>query len=239
MLLQNSLLGYDNSLGRKLNLENIMNLKQKLARRIHNVLSNTELMTENMRSPKTIGLAWVARTLMNYSNAQVSIDIVNKMKIKKTDHVLELGVGNGMAIKEIAKISGNNVIGVEISAEFRRNLLKMKLPENVVILGNDAKDLSTEISDGSIDKLLAINVIYFLKPIGEYILEFKRILKKGGIGYLGCKFESIKNFDVEVAPNRSEKEIISQLSKVGFNVSSEFIDLGEDRSRYTLIQFQK
>jgi len=196
-------------------------------------------MTENMRSPKTIGLAWVARTLMNYSNAQVSIDIVNKMKIKKTDHVLELGVGNGMAIKEIAKISGNNVIGVEISAEFRRNLLKMKLPENIVILGNDAKDLSTEISDGSIDKLLAINVIYFLKPIGEYILEFKRILKKGGIGYLGCKFESIKNFDVEVAPNRSEKEIISQLSKVGFNVSSEFIDLGEDRSRYTLIQFQK
>ena len=181
MLLQNSLLGYDNSLGRKLNLENIMNLKQKLARRIHNALSNTELMTENMRSPKTIGLAWVARTLMNYSNAQVSIDIVNKMKIKKTDHVLELGVGNGMAIKEIAKISGNNVIGVEISAEFRRNLLKMKLPENIVILGNDAKDLSTEISDGSIDKLLAINVIYFLKPIGEYILEFKRILKKGGI----------------------------------------------------------
>ena len=239
MLLQNSLIGYDNSLGRKLNLENIMNLKQKLARRIHNVLSNTELMTENMRSPKTIGLAWVARTLMNYSNAQVSIDIVNKMKIKKTDHVLELGVGNGMAIKEIAKISGNNVIGVEISAEFRRNLLKMKLPENIVILGNDAKDLSAEISDGSIDKLLAINVIYFLKPIGEYILEFKRILKKGGIGYLGCKFESIKNFDVEVAPNRSEKEIISQLSKVGFNVSSEFIDLGEDRSRYTLIQFQK
>ena len=239
MLLQNSLLGYNNSLGRKLNLENIMNLKQKLARRIHNVLSNTELMTENMRSPKTIGLAWVARTLMNYSNAQVSIDIVNKMKIKKTDHVLELGVGNGMAIKEIAKISGNNVIGVEISAEFRRNLLKMKLPENIVILGSDAKDLSTDISDGSIDKLLAINVIYFLKPIGEYILEFKRILKKGGIGYLGCKFESIKNFDVEVAPNRSEKEIISQLSKVGFNVSSEFIDLGEDRSRYTLIQFQK
>ena len=216
-----------------------MDFKIFTARQIHKFLQHAELMTENMRSPKTIGLAWVARTLMNYSNAQVSIDIVNKMKIKKTDHVLELGVGNGMAIKEIAKISGNNVIGVEISAEFRRNLLKMKLPENIVILGNDAKDLSTEISDGSIDKLLAINVIYFLKPIGGYILEFKRILKKGGIGYLGCKFESIKNFDVEVAPNRSEKEIISQLSKVGFNVSSEFIDLGEDRSRYTLIQFQK
>ena len=56
---------------------------------------------------------------------------------------------------------------------------------------------------------------------------------------MGCKFESIKNFDIEVAPNRDEKAIISQLSKLGFNASSEFIDLGEDRSRYTLIQFEK
>jgi len=216
-----------------------MKLKLIVARWIHKFLIHTELMTENMRSPKTIGLAWVARTLMNYSNAQVSIDIVSRMKLEKTDHVLELGVGNGLAIKEIAKIIGNKIIGVEISAEFRRNLLKMKLPKNIVILENDAKDLSNKVPDGSIDKLLAINVIYFLKPIEEYILEFKRILKKGGIGYLGCKFESIKNFDIEVAPNRDEKAIISQLSRLGFNASSDFIDLGEDRSRYTLIQFEK
>ena len=216
-----------------------MKLKLIVARWIHKFLIHTELMTENMRSPKTIGLSWVARTLMNYSNAQVSIDIVNRMKLKKTDNVLELGVGNGLAIKEIAKISRNNIIGVEISAEFRRNLLKMKLPKNIVILENDAKDLSNEIPDGSIDKLLAINVIYFLKPIEEYILEFKRILKKGGIGYLGCKFESIKNFDIEVAPNRDEGAIITQLLNLGFSASSEFIDLGEDRSRYTLIKFEK
>ena len=216
-----------------------MHFKVIIARWIHQILCHTELMTENMRSPKTMGLAWVARTLMNYSNAQVSTDLVNRMKLKKTDHVLELGVGNGLAIQEIAKISEQQIIGVEISKEFRRNLSRMKLRKNIVILEKDAKDLSNEIPDGSIDKLLAINVIYFLKPIEEYILEFKRILKKGGIGYLGCKFESIKNFDIEVAPNRDEREIISQLSNVGFNASSQFIDLGEDRSRYTLIQFEK
>ena len=216
-----------------------MNFKLIVARWIHKLLIHTELMTENMRSPQTIGLAWVARTLMNYSNAQVSIDFVNRKIVKKTDHVLELGVGNGLAIKDFAKFSGNNIIGVDISAEFRRNLLKMKLPKNIVILENDAKDLSNEIPDGSIDKILAINVIYFLKPLGDYILEFKRILKKGGIGYLGCKFESIKNFDIEVAPNRDERAIISQLSNLGFNASSDFIDLGEDRSRYTFIRFEK
>ena len=216
-----------------------MDFKIFIARQIHKFLQHTELMTENMRSPKTIGLAWVARTLMNYSNAQVSIDIVNRMNLEKTDHVLELGVGNGLAIKEIAKISENKIIGIEISAEFRKKLLNKNLPKNIVILENDAKDLSNEIPDGSIDKLLAINVIYFLKPIEEYILEFKRILKKGGIGYLGCKFESIKNFDIEVAPNRDEGAIITQLLNLGLSASSEFIDLGEDRSRYALIKFEK
>ena len=216
-----------------------MDFKIFIARQTHKFLQHTEWMTENMRSPKTIGLAWVARTLMNYSNAQVSIDIVNRMNLKKTDHVLELGVGNGLAIKEIAKISENKIIGIEISAEFRKKLLNKQLPKNIVILENDAKDLSNEIPDGSIDKLLAINVIYFLKPIEEYILEFKRILKKGGIGYLGCKFESIKNFDIEVAPNRDEGAIITQLLNLGLSTSSEFIDLGEDRSRYTLIKFEK
>ena len=216
-----------------------MDFKIFIARQTHKFLQHTEWMTENMRSPKTIGLAWVARTLMNYSNAQVSIDIVNRMNLKTTDHVLELGVGNGLAIKEIAKISENKIIGIEISAEFRKKLLNKQLPKNIVILENDAKDLSNEIPDGSIDKLLGINVIYFLKPIEEYILEFKRILKKGGIGYLGCKFESIKNFDIEVAPNRDEGAIITQLLNLGFSASSEFIDLGEDRSRYTLIKFEK
>ncbi len=216
-----------------------MDFKIFIARQIHKFLQHTEWMTENMKSPKTIGLAWVARTLMNYSNAQVSIDIVNRMNLKTTDHVLEIGVGNGLAIKEIAKISENKIIGIEISAEFRKKLLNKQLPKNIVILENDAKDLSNEIPDGSIDKLLAINVIYFLKPIEEYILEFKRILKRGGIGYLGCKFESIKNFDIEVAPNRDEGAIITQLLNLGFSASSEFIDLGEDRSRYTLIQFEK
>ena len=216
-----------------------MDFKIFIARQTHKFLQHTEWMTENMRSPKTIGLAWVARTLMNYSNAQVSIDIVNRMNLKTTDHVLELGVGNGLAIKEIAKISENKIIGIEISAEFRKKLLNKNLPKNIAILENDAKDLSNEIPDGSIDKLLAINVIYFLKPIEEYILEFKRILKKGGIGYLGCKFESIKNFDIEVAPNKDERAIINTLSNLGFNVSSEFVDLGEDRSRYTFIRFEK
>ena len=56
---------------------------------------------------------------------------------------------------------------------------------------------------------------------------------------MGCKFESIKNFDIEVDPNRNEKEIISQISTVGFNTSSKFLDLTDARLRYTFIQFEK
>ncbi len=31
--------------------------------------------------------------------------------------------------------------------------------------------------------------------------------KKGGIGYLGCKFESIKNFVIEVVPKEMKEKL--------------------------------
>ena len=67
----------------------------------------------------------------------------------------------------------------------------MKLPKNIVILENDAKDLSNEIPDGSIDKLLAINVIYFLKPIIENMKTHKLLnehIIKSQFKYLGGSF---------------------------------------------------
>mgnify|MGYP003299456267 CR=1 FL=1 len=168
-------------------------------------------------------------------------DIKENERVLIVDDVLSTG-GTLDAIILGVEAIGADIQSVIVVVEKGPGLQKLqkKYPKlNIVILENDAKDLSNEIPDGSIDKLLAINVIYFLKPIEEYILEFKRILKKGGIGYLGCKFESIKNFDIEVAPNRDEGAIIAQLLNLGFSASSEFIDLGEDRSRYTLIKFEK
>ena len=115
----------------------------------------------------------------------------------------------------------------------------LNLPKNISILGNDASDLKDEISDNTVNKLLGVNLVYFLNPLNLYLDEFFRILKLGGLGFFACKFDKIQGFDETVAPNKSEVQVIAALAKAGFETTSDFIDLGDENSRYTTIKFHK
>tara|TARA_B100000780_G_scaffold195566_1_gene137977 strand:+ start:844 stop:1104 length:261 start_codon:yes stop_codon:yes gene_type:complete len=85
------------------------------------------------------------------------------------------------------------------------------LSENVSILKNDARKIKGEIGDNSIDKLLGVNLVYFLAPLNVYLNEFFRILKSGGMGIFACKFDKIQGFDEAMAPNKSEAAVIEAL----------------------------
>ncbi|NCV18751.1 MAG: methyltransferase domain-containing protein, partial [Rhodobacterales bacterium] len=135
--------------------------------------------------------------------------------------------------------TSNEVYAVEISKAFRRQLRALKLAKNVSIIKNDARNLKNEISDNTIDKLLGVNLVYFLKPLNIYVDEFFRILKPGGVGLFACKFDKIQEFDDTVAPNKSEAQVITALVDAGFETTSEYIDLGDANSRFTAIKFCK
>ena len=131
------------------------------------------------------------------------------------------------------------VYAVEISGIFRSQLRALNLGQNVSILDRDASNLKSEIDDNSIDKLLGVNLVYFLTPLNVYLDEFFRIMKPGGMGIFACKFDKIQNFDETVAPNKSEADVVQALLQSGFKATSEFIDLGDINSRYTAIKFYK
>ena len=103
----------------------------------------------------------------------------------------------------------------------------------------DAIDLKDEISDNTVNKLLSINLVYFLNPLNLYLDEIFRILKLGKIGFFACKFDKIQRFDEAVAPNKSEVPVIAALAEAGFEATSDFVDLGDGNSRYTAIKFHK
>ena len=103
----------------------------------------------------------------------------------------------------------------------------------------DAIDLKDEISDNTVNKLLSINLVYFLNPLNLYLDEFFRILKLGKIGFFACKFDKIQRFDEAVAPNKSKVLVIAALVEAGFEATSDFVDLGDGNSRYTAIKFHK
>ena len=211
-------------------LENLLNI---LAINLHKFFKNTRIMAENLRSPNTFFFGFIAKRLMLVGNQKVVEDSVKRLNIKSEDKILEVGSGNGQALIEILKKNPKKIKVIEISPIFR-NHLKNKFGKKIEVYENDAKNLRGIINNCSIDKILLINVIYFLNPLELYLKELKRILNKDGTIFIAGKFEAVKTFDDNVFQNKKITELLKVLKKF-FKVSYEFVDLGDLNSRYYAI----
>ena len=215
-------------------LENLLNI---LAINLHKFFKNTRIMAENLRSPNTFFFGFIAKRLMLVGNQKVIEDSVKRLNIKSEDKILEVGSGNGQALIEILKKNPKKIKVIEISPIFR-NHLKNKFGKKIEVYKNDAKNLRGIINNSSIDKILLINVIYFLNPLELYLKELKRILNKDGTIFIAGKFEAVKTFDDNVFQNKKITELLKVLKKF-FKVSYEFLDLGDLNSRYYAIYLKK
>ena len=215
-------------------IENLLNV---LAINLHKFFKNTRIMAENLRSPNTFFFGFIAKRLMLVGNQKVIEDSVKRLNIKSEDKILEVGSGNGQALIEILKKNPKKIKVIEISPIFR-NHLKNKFGKKIEVYENDAKNLKGIINNSSIDKILLINVIYFLNPLELYLNELKRILNKDGTIFIAGKFEAVKTFDDNVFQNKKITELLKVLKKF-FKVSYEFVDLGDLNSRYYAIYLKK
>ena len=215
-------------------LENLLNI---LAINLHKFFKNTRIMAENLRSPNTFFFGFIAKRLMLVGNQKVIEDSVKRLNIKSEDKILEVGSGNGQALIEILKKNPKIIKVIEISLIFR-NHLKNKFGKKIEVYENDAKNLKGVINNSSINKILLINVIYFLNPLELYLKELKRILNKDGTIFIAGKFEAVKTFDDNVFQNKKITELLKVLKKF-FKVSYEFVDLGDLNSRYYAIYLKK
>ena len=214
-------------------------LKFYFYRFVYSRLKHTKLMTQNMKSPNNGFLGNIAKYLMVNFNKIIINDSVKKLNIKKNDKVIEIGSGNGQAIDEMLKLTKQNITSIEVSEKFRTELIKKFHNKDVTFFSNDAKDLNGIFKNNTFNKLLAVNVVYFLTPLNFYANEFYRILKMDGEGLLACKFDGIKKFDNSTAPNRDLKDVVKVFQNAGFKVNIEFVDSNNEHEKYHLIFIRK
>ena len=185
---------------------------------IFKLFNNTSVMAENLRSPKHFFFGYIAKKVMVMGNQRVIEDSVRRLNVREADTVLEIGSGNGQAIIEILKKEPKEIKVIEVSSIFRK-ILERQFQNKIEILDNDAKDLKGIINTNSIDKLLLINVVYFLDPLESYLKEFRRILKKDGIVLIAGKFDAVRNFDDKIFKNKDIETLLKTLNKY-FSVDS-------------------
>ena len=98
------------------------------------------------------------------------------------------------------------------------------------IRGEDAASLSF-VSDASVDRVLGMNVIYFLDPLDIYLREVHRILKPGGFVVWGCK-EPAKQGDPKVFVNTDWDKCLGSMEAAGFRAEKGSVRL-EGMASYT------
>ena len=201
-------------------------------------IKDTEIMAQNMRSPKHFIFGYIAKRIMLFGNQKVIEDSVARLGISNDDVVIEIGSGNGQALLEIEKKKPSKIYAVEISEDFRKDLCSRFNSAKITITGNDAANLASIVPDKSIDKAILINVIYFLDPLDTYLEELKRILKTSGVIVIAGKFGLAQGFEPKIFKNTDRQKIMPALEE-HFAVTSTYVDLGDESSRYHAFKLTK
>jgi len=120
---------------------------------------------------------------MIHDNRDANYWTVGLLGINPTDHVLEVGFGPGLAIQRVAAIvSKGHVAGVD-SPETMLNLARKRNAAGIAAGRVELKkgDISSlPYPSDSFDKVLAVNVIYFLADPVANLQEVCRVTKLGG-----------------------------------------------------------
>ena len=125
---------------------------------------------DEMRSPSSGCMGWMARNIMKGEMKFHAAAVDALLDVQPGSTVLELGSGSGGALRQILTKSPAKVYSVEISDVYRKELAANAECAAAIsagklsIHGDDAKALSF-IPSGSVDRILGINVVYVLDTL--------------------------------------------------------------------------
>ena len=204
-------------------------------------------ISSHMRSPHGGVKGFIAMKIMGQFNPPSIREAIRRLDLQPHDTFVELGAGHGAGLREIAELSQGSperIVCVEISNDFRQELLKTieELPEissKVEIHGDDCRAMPY-LDDASVDKIFGMNVVYFLDPLPEYLKELNRVLKPGGKLVWGCKFGNLPRDNADFA-NVSKSAIVDAMQKEEFEVSTTrvAVDGGDPKKEYIEIKGEK
>jgi len=158
--------------------------------------------------------------LTNEIPSQQLVDLINP---SPGSVVLEIGPGLGFGLEYLfGTYQPKQVYGMELSMDLFKGL-KIKFADQfktgqLKVYNQDAKNMAF-LEDNSVDAIYALNVIYFLDPLSEYLQEFHRVLKPGGILAFGV-FDEVKTMDSSIFVNQDWSICLEQMKRIGLEKTS-------------------
>lgn len=135
-----------------------------------------EYISNQFSKPRGIG-GVISTFVMNKINRKLYESVIENIKVKKGDKVLDIGFGNGQLINELSLVNDGNFYGIEISEDMINRGCK-KYPNLDLRYGNI---LESPFESNFFNCIYTINTIYFWEDFNKGIMEVKRILKNQGV----------------------------------------------------------
>lgn len=128
--------------------------------------------------------------LMNHSNRYMYALTLEQLALKKGDHVLEIGFGNGHFFTQLLSAAEEiHLYGIDYSPLMVEEAGK----EHAAFIQSGQLQLVNGNSDAMpwpdqyFDRIFCINVIYFWDNPDDHLKEIRRVLKPGGQFFATCR----------------------------------------------------
>lgn len=115
--------------------------------------------------------------------------IFSAASLSSKDWFIDAGVGTGRFALPIAR-RGVNVLGVDVSRNMMRQLLRKHPPANLYLARADLRRLP--VQSYSVSAVLVAHVLHLIADWREVLLECRRVLRRDGVLFL--LYESGKRF---------------------------------------------
>lgn len=142
----------------------------------------TRQMAAQLAEPRGV---WgrVTGALMNVVNADINRQAVQLLALNQTDQVLEIGFGGGTTLPALLRYAGaGRVAGIELSetmlVQARASHAQALSTGHLELVAGDAATLPW--GDGSFDRVLTVNTLYFWENPLAVFADVRRVLKRGG-----------------------------------------------------------
>ena len=136
---------------------------------------------------------------LNRTNSQVIVAAYRALELADGMKVLEVGLGNGHTVPDLlANADRLQYIGIDISATMVCEAVRFN--KSLVDRGQASFQIASveaiPYMDGSFDRVIAVNVIYFLADPIPALREIRRVLHRSGLSVMA----GVDPVSVESAP---------------------------------------
>ena len=191
------------------------------------------LQARNARGP----VGWIIAWIMAMETRHDNLRAIDALDLRPADHVLDVGTGHGSALAVVAARARD---GIAIGIDPSPLMVKIATRRSAKLIHQGrARVQNAEVSSlpfpgASIDKAMAVHVLYFWPDLTRSLGEIGRVLKPGGRLALlfrsGANKRAVASFPADVYRFRELGEITSALEARGFVVDHVDSDDGQNAS---------